>query len=105
LNPFRKRTRSQAVTGLYVAPGVLAAASVDHQRGRKPRLLSASCLALGGDGELEGLVQQAVPDRGSTVNLVMAEGQYELLLVEAPRVDPSVQAGAATGIPFAVTTA
>ncbi|MEE4304866.1 MAG: pilus assembly protein PilM [Wenzhouxiangella sp.] len=86
---FRKRARNQAITGLYITPRVLATSAVDHQRGRKPRLVSAQCLELGGDRELERVVQQAVPDRGSLVNLVMAQGQYELLLVEAPRVDPS----------------
>lgn len=86
---FRKRARSQAVTAVRLTPRVLATAAVDHQRGRKPRLVSAQCRELTGDDDLGRLVQQAVSDRGSTVNLVMTEGQYELLLVDAPRVDPS----------------
>ncbi|HSH26822.1 MAG TPA: pilus assembly protein PilM [Wenzhouxiangella sp.] len=86
---LRRRTRNQAVTAMHLTPRVLATAAVEHQRGRKPRLSAAQCSELTGDSDLERLVQQAVPDRGSVVNLVMAEGQYELLLVDAPRVDPS----------------
>lgn len=89
MNPFRKRARSSAVTGLYLTPRVMATASVDYQRGRKPRLLAANCEDLSGDSELQRILQGASPGRRSTVNLVMAEGQYELLLVEAPRVEPS----------------
>lgn len=89
MNPFRKRARSQAVTGLHLTPRVLATASVDHQRGRKPRLVAADCVSLSGQTDLERLVQQTALGQGSPVNLVLAEGQYELLLVEAPRVDPS----------------
>lgn len=89
LNPFRKRARSHALTGLHLTPRVLASASIDFQRGRKPRLAAADCRELTGDEDLERLVQQAVSGRGSAVNLVLPDGQYELLLVEAPRVDPS----------------
>ena len=89
MNPFRKRARSHALTGLHLTPKVMASASIEHQRGRKPRLVAAECRALSGDRDLERLVQQAVSGRGSRVNLVLADGQYELLLVEAPRVDPS----------------
>ncbi len=89
MNPFRKRAQSHARTGLHLTPRVMASASIAHQRGRKPRLLAAECRELSGDQSLERLVQQAVSGRGSIVSLVLADGQYELLLVEAPRVDPS----------------
>lgn len=89
MNPFRKRARSHAVTGVHLTPRVLTTASLDHQRGRKPRLLAAHCEELSGDGELYRILQSVSPGKRSPVNLVMAEGQYELLLVEAPRVEPS----------------
>jgi MSHA biogenesis protein MshI len=89
LNPFRKRARSHAVTGLHLTPGVLATASVDYQRGRKPRLVAAHSKELTGDSDLERVLHEASPGRRAPVNLVMADGRYELLLVEAPRVEPS----------------
>lgn len=89
MNLFRKHARSHAVTGLHLTPRVLATASIDQQRGRKPRLIAANCEDLSGDSELERVLNGVSPGRRSPVNLVMADGQYELLLVEAPRVDPS----------------
>ncbi|WP_147306601.1 MULTISPECIES: type IV pilus biogenesis protein PilM [unclassified Wenzhouxiangella] len=89
MNPFRKRTRSHAVTGLHLTPRVLTTVSVDHQRGRKPRLMAARCETLTGGGDLEKTLREVSPGRHSPVNLVLADGQYELLLVDAPRVEPS----------------
>lgn len=89
MNPFRKRARSHAVTGLHLTPRILTTASVDHQRGRKPRLMTARCEELTGDGDLEKTLRDVSPGRRSPVNLVLADGQYELLLVDAPRVEPS----------------
>ncbi|WP_376695297.1 pilus assembly protein PilM [Wenzhouxiangella sp. EGI_FJ10305] len=77
------------MTGLHLTPRLLTAASVDHQRGRKPRLLSANCEELTGNHDLDKTLRNVSPGRHAPVNLVLAEGQYELLLVEAPRVEPS----------------
>src|SRR5699024_12791220 len=74
LNPFRKRARSQAVTGLHLTPRVLATATLDDQKGRKPRLLAARCTTLSGDDDLERVVQRASPGRRSAINLVLADG-------------------------------
>jgi MSHA biogenesis protein MshI len=89
LKLFRKGSRSQNVTGLHLTPRVLAAATIDQQRGRRPRLLAARCIAVSGSDDPADALAAALPARDASVNLVMAEGQYELLLVEAPRVEPS----------------
>lgn len=89
MNLFRKRARSQTLSGLYLTPRVLATAALDRQRGRKPRLIGAQCKELSATDGVAQTLQQAAGDRGSKVNLVLPEGHYELLLVEAPRVDPS----------------
>jgi MSHA biogenesis protein MshI len=67
----------------------LAIASIERSRGRRPHLTVASSESLDGDRDLEQLVQERISDRGASVTLVMPDEQYELLLVEAPRVEPS----------------
>lgn len=89
MNLFRKRARTHALTGLYLTPRVLATASIDHQRGRKPHVLAATARELSGDSDLEQVLREVSPGRRAPVNLILPEGQYELLLVEAPRVQPS----------------
>lgn len=86
---FRKRSRSQAVTGVHISQGVMAIAAVDHERGRKPRLIQAECHDLSGSVNLERLLRSSIPDTHAPVTLVMTDEHYQLLLVEAPRVEPS----------------
>lgn len=86
---FRKRTRSQAATGVHISHGAMAVATIDYERGRKPRVVQAACYELSGDNDLERLLRNSVPSGRSPVTLVMASDHYELLLVEAPRVEPS----------------
>lgn len=86
---FRKRARNQGATGVHISNGVMAVATVDHERGRKPRLVQADCHKLSGNSDLEQMLRSSVPSDRIPVTLVMASEQYELLLVEAPRVEPS----------------
>lgn len=51
--------------------------------------MAARCETLTGGGDLEKTLREVSPGRHSPVNLVLADGQYELLLVDAPRVEPS----------------
>lgn len=86
---FRRAARSHATTGLYPTARVLAGATVDHQRGRRPRLLDVGCRELTGETELADQLRAGVADSRSSVTLIMPDGHYQLLLVEAPRVEPS----------------
>lgn len=86
---FRKRVRHHAVTGLYLTRRSLAAVALDRQRGRKPRLTQAACRDLAGHDQLEKLLYEVAPGGKTPVTLVMPEHHYELLLVDAPRVEPS----------------
>lgn len=90
--PFRKRSNGQAVAGLFVDSLGTACAAVEQRRGRKPRLLQATWRPEddGADGErgLQGLARQANLV-GKRTHLVLGNGEYQLLLVEAPRVEPA----------------
>jgi len=89
LKLFRTRGRSQTVTGLHLAPQAMAAVTIERQRGRKPRLLDASAHDIDGGTSPHRQLRSTLGDARSPINLVMPEHQYELLLVEAPRVEPS----------------
>lgn len=89
---FRSRSTGQAVAGVHADPRGVAFAAVEKSRGRQPRLVSAQWqpAAEGGDDAqaLRGLTQRAGLSRERT-HLVLADGEYQLLLVEAPRVEPA----------------
>lgn len=77
------------MAGLFVEPRGTACAAVEQSRGRKPRLVNADWQASAGNGEsLRELTQHAHLSRVRT-HLVLGTDEYQLLLVEAPRVEPS----------------
>lgn len=90
--PFRNRSTNQAVAGVYADPRGMACAAVEKSRGRKPRLVKAEWQPLvdapNGARALRGLTQRARLSREKT-HLVLGDGEYQLLLVEAPRVEAS----------------
>lgn len=86
---FDRRARAQAAVGVYIADNVLSVASIEHDRGRRPRLVQADCRELDATSDREKLLRSLVPSGRIPVNLVLASRHYELLLVEAPRVEPS----------------
>ncbi|QKK02569.1 MAG: agglutinin biogenesis protein MshI [Pseudomonadota bacterium] len=86
---FRKRRQARTITGVHLANGLIAAATIDRERGRQSRLLHAECIEISGRSDPERALRAALPPDHSTVNLVMAVDHYDLLLVEAPRVEPS----------------
>lgn len=86
---FRKRMRRQVATGVHITQGVMAVATVDHERGRKPRLIQADCHDITGTADLEKPLRASVPSTRTPVNLVIGNQHYEVLLVDAPRVEPS----------------
>ena len=86
---FRPRIRQHATTGIHVTQNVMTIAAVDHEHGRRPRLVNAECHALPEGKDAARLLRDAVPSTHTPVNLVLDSSQYELLLVEAPRVEPS----------------
>lgn len=86
---FRKRARSHTATGMHLSGDVLTTATIAQQRGRKPELVQAGCRTLSGDTDPGRALHALLPGSRTPVHLVLPEGQYELLLVEAPRVEPS----------------
>lgn len=89
--PFRNRTAGQGVAGLYTEDRGVACVSVEQSRGRRPRLVRAEWEAAGGPDLSQALRALASRARlaGQKTNLVLGDGEYQLLLVEAPRVEPS----------------
>lgn len=88
---FRSRSRGRALTGVYIEPRGAALAAVEHDRGRKPRVVEvdwASANTDAGGEAVRALAQRSTFSREPT-SLVLGEGEYQLLLVEAPRVEPS----------------
>ncbi len=67
----------------------LGVATVDHDKGRKARLVSAQWSSLADEEASTELLREQVGSSRRPVNLVMADQHYQLLLVEAPRVEPS----------------
>ncbi|TVQ31319.1 MAG: hypothetical protein EA370_12940 [Wenzhouxiangella sp.] len=77
------------MTGLYMDGFGLGVATVDHDKGRKARLTSSCWSPLGNENATAELLREQVGSTRRPVNLVMADQHYQLLLVEAPRVEPS----------------
>ncbi len=67
----------------------MTVATVDHEHGRRPRLTGVECHDLPDSKDAVRLLRDSVPSTRTPVNLVLDSSQYELLLVEAPRVEPS----------------
>jgi MSHA biogenesis protein MshI len=81
--------RQQACTGVHLTPDLVATATVEHDHGRRPRLVSVECHRRSGTEDLARLLRGVAPGGRIPVHLVIDSSQYELLLVEAPRVEPS----------------
>ncbi len=64
-------------------------ATIDHEHGRRPRLTGVGCHDLPESKNTSRLLRDAIPSPRTPVNLVLDGSQYELLLVEAPRVEAS----------------
>lgn len=80
------------MAGVYLDPRGVACAAVEKSRGRKPRLVRAEWQSVGNSADdaqaLRNLTQQTRL-AGERTHLVLGNGEYQLLLVEAPRVEPS----------------
>lgn len=81
--------RNQAATGVHLARDLVAVATVEHERGRRPRLIQADCREPVDSDDLSRVLRECIPSGRIPITLVMASEHYELLLVEAPRVEPS----------------
>jgi MSHA biogenesis protein MshI len=89
LKLFRPRIRQQATVGVYMTRDVMAVATVDHEHGRKPRVIGLDCHPLSENVDSGRLLHDSIASTHMPVNLVLDNSHYELLLVEAPRVEPS----------------
>jgi len=86
---FRKQSRQRSLTGVYLGHNGLGIATISHQAGRKAVLEQASWHATGPDSDIPGLLGKQIPSNRQMINLVLADTHYQLLLVEAPRVEPA----------------
>lgn len=86
---FGKRSGQHAALGVHATERVLTSASVEHRRGRKARVLRAECIERTAETELEVALEQFTDPGDEPVHFVMPDDRYELLQVEAPRVEPS----------------
>ena len=77
------------MTGLYMDRFGLGVAAIDHDKGRKARLTALDWSSLADEDAGAELLRDLVGSPRRPVNLVMADQHYQLLLVEAPRVEPS----------------
>lgn len=90
--PFRRRASGKSVAGVYIDRRGIAVAGLELERGRKPRVASAAWRATAEPSDhsraLRALAQQSSLAR-QRAHLVLEEEEYQLLLVDAPRVEPS----------------
>lgn len=86
---FKRRSQARALTGVYISSRGLAVASVQQDKGRKATLTQAQWCEFSTKVDISRLLQEQVSASRQPVNLVMADDHYQLLLVEAPRVEPS----------------
>lgn len=86
---FRPRMRQQATTGVHMSKDVVAVATVEHEHGRRPKLIGVDCRPLPEGSSPIQTLRDSMPSARTPVHLVLDSSQYELLLVEAPRVEPS----------------
>lgn len=90
LGIFKQKGRSDRKTGLSVVDGGLAVATVVRERGQPPRLLNCAFREENEspDRGLDALCTEYDLEKNACAT-VMPEESYQLLLVEAPDVDPS----------------
>ena len=81
--------RQHATIGVHMTQNVMTIATVDHEHGRRPKLVGVECHELTDSKDAARLLRDSVPSARTPVNLVLDSTEYELLLVEAPRVEPS----------------
>lgn len=86
---FKRQSGTRQMTGLYMDRFGLGVATIEHDKGRKARLTAARWSSLADEEISAELLRDQVGSSRRLINLVMADQNYQLLLVEAPRVEPS----------------
>jgi len=86
---FRRQTIAQSLTGIYMDDRGAAIATVEHNKGKKPALVQADWCEISAEDDVSRLLRGKVSSGRQPLNLVMADDSYQLLLIEAPRVEPS----------------
>ena len=86
---FSRRPRSGIRHGLYYSRDLVATASLVQQRGMTPRLTHASAARQAVQDLSSEALKALIPHAPGALSFVLADDQYRLLLVEAPRVEPS----------------
>jgi len=85
---FGKRSASNMATGVYQDDQVQCAAVIRREKGRKPTLVAGQAINSDASSDI-GTLFQTLGAIQAPVNLVLRDQQYQLMLVEAPRVEPS----------------
>ena len=86
---FSKRPRSGVRHGLYYSGERVASATLVLQRGLKPKLTHAASVSQRVEDLSPDALKALIPNASGALSLVLTDDQYRLLLVEAPRVEPS----------------
>ncbi len=79
---FGNRSRSGIRHGLCHSDTTAAAATLSLQRGVAPRLTHVAALALTANELSSDTLKQLLPNAAAPLNLVLADGNYQLLLPE-----------------------
>jgi MSHA biogenesis protein MshI len=88
---FSKKTSSDRVLGVYLGDSGGAIAEVSRERPYHPVVRNVARFDPDESGEAARALEQAARGTGLTAgqaNVVLSHAQYQLLLVETPRVDP-----------------
>ena len=86
---FRKQSRSNKLTGVYIGDRYLALATVAHERGRAAVLERAEWCEFSTQDDVSRRLGTYLDGERQPINLVLRDDAYQLLLVEAPRVEAS----------------
>lgn len=86
---FSRRSSSRSRQALFWSKDHVAACTIVHQRGVAPRLTQLATLDPHSPEPVPESFQQVLPRTRGPLSLVLADDQYQLLLVEAPRVEPT----------------
>jgi len=89
LKLFGKRSASNLAAGVYQDEQVQCAVVIRREKGRKPALTDARSATLSSTTNPSEFSQGLSRLAQAPVTLVLPDQQYQLMLVEAPRVEPS----------------
>lgn len=85
---FGKRSTGNLTAGVYQDGDTLCGVVIARERGRKTQLKAALVGSANSPADAQDHVRQLCPSSTTPVTLVLPDQHYQLMLVEAPRVEP-----------------